>query len=200
MLSSSFLRNLAFGLAVAGASAAAAAPASAQSAAAPSAPPAPTLVAAPSQPDLEKDHEAIRQVVAAFKDAIKFKNLPALRSVFYNGDIRWLSSGHPPSRAFAERLSGEPVPVVDTRGAHEMLDDPRMKALAFEERFYAPKIVTDGQIATVTFDYDFRVNGQVQNWGAETWQMVKTEDGWRILQLLFSYHLPQVTRPPERMP
>jgi hypothetical protein len=48
----------------------------------------------------------------------------------------------------------------------------------------------------VTFDYDFTADGQIQNWGQESWQMVKTAAGWRILHLLFSYRIQAVEPAP----
>jgi hypothetical protein len=53
-------------------------------------------------------------------------------------------------------MTGEPAQIVEDEGAYELLDDPRLAEIAIEERFYDPVIRTDGQIATVTFDYDFR--------------------------------------------
>ncbi len=96
------------------------------------------------------------------------------------------------------RMTGEPAQIVEDEGAYELLDDPRLAEIAIEERFYDPVIRTDGQIATVTFDYDFRAQGQIQNWGQESWQMVKTEAGWKILHLLFSVNLQLITPAPSR--
>lgn len=157
-----------------------------------SSPPPPPAAAV----SIAAEDAAIRTVIEQFKAAIVAKDSAALKSLFYDGKVVWLSSGHPSSRRLVQTMTGQAVPVVEQRGAFEMLDDPRLKSIALEERFYNSVIRTDGQIATVTFDYDFRAQGQVANWGAESWQMVKTDAGWRILSLLFSFTLVQDAPPP----
>lgn len=138
------------------------------------------------------DSVAIRSVMKAFDNAIQNKDLPALTALFYDGKIVWRSTGFPQSRDFAAKISGKPVPEVEDQGAHELITDPRVQKLHLRETFGQPTIVTDGQLATVTFDYDFRVNDSVQNWGSESWQMAKTANGWKIVHLLFSYNVEQV--------
>jgi hypothetical protein len=44
----------------------------------------------------------------------------------------------------------------------------------------------------VAFDYTFLANGKKTNWGREMWQLVRTEDGWKI----FSVITPFATRGP----
>ena len=133
------------------------------------------------------DTAEIDAVRTKFDAAIRNQDLPALQSLFYDGKITWLATGVPSSRAFAEKQSGKPVPAVEAQGADKLIGRPEFKALRLAEHFGPATIVSDGQLATVTFDYDFRVNDQVQNWGSESWQMAKTDDGWKIVNLMFSY-------------
>jgi ketosteroid isomerase-like protein len=55
-----------------------------------------------------------------------------------------------------------------------------------EERFHDVRIQTDGTVGIVYFDFEFLLAGEVQNRGAETWQMVRTADGWKIAAMLYS--------------
>ncbi len=48
------------------------------------------------------------------------------------------------------------------------------------------QIQTDGTIASVYFDYVFLIDGNVQNRGCETWQLIKTEEGWKIAAITYS--------------
>ena len=41
-----------------------------------------------------------------------------------------------------------------------------------EEEFANVKIDTDGEVASVSFDYVFLANGIKSNWGKELWQLV----------------------------
>lgn len=42
------------------------------------------------------------------------------------------------------------------------------------------RILTDGTIASVYFNFVFLIDGKPENQGSETWQLVKTGDGWKI--------------------
>jgi hypothetical protein len=48
------------------------------------------------------------------------------------------------------------------------------------------RILTDGTIATVYFNFIFRINGKAENRGSETWQLVKASDGWKIAAITYS--------------
>ncbi len=48
------------------------------------------------------------------------------------------------------------------------------------------QIHTDGTIASVYFDYVFLIDSKAQNQGCETWQLVKTPEGWRIAAITYS--------------
>jgi hypothetical protein len=45
---------------------------------------------------------------------------------------------------------------------------------------------SDGTIASVYFDFVFRVDGKEQNRGSETWVLVKGTDGWKIAAITYS--------------
>lgn len=48
------------------------------------------------------------------------------------------------------------------------------------------RMTTDGSVAAVYFHFDFVIDGKVENRGDETWQLVKTADGWRIVTITYS--------------
>lgn len=47
-------------------------------------------------------------------------------------------------------------------------------------------IMSDGAVASVYFHFEFLIDGKVENRGDETWQLVKTPDGWRIVAITYS--------------
>lgn len=48
------------------------------------------------------------------------------------------------------------------------------------------RILTDGTIASVYFKFVFLIDGKPENRGSETWQLVKTTDGWKIAAMTYS--------------
>jgi hypothetical protein len=55
-----------------------------------------------------------------------------------------------------------------------------------DPRHGSVQILSDGAVASVYFHFDFAVDGKVTNRGDETWQLVKTVDGWRIVAMTYS--------------
>jgi hypothetical protein len=48
------------------------------------------------------------------------------------------------------------------------------------------RILTDGTIASVYFNFIFLIDGKPENHGSETWQLVKTDGGWKIAAITYS--------------
>jgi ketosteroid isomerase-like protein len=48
------------------------------------------------------------------------------------------------------------------------------------------RIFTDGTIASVYFNFVFLIDGKPENRGSETWQLLKTNDGWKIAAITYS--------------
>lgn len=64
---------------------------------------------------------------------------------------------------------------------------------AVEEKFQNVRIHTDGAVASVYFDFVFLIDGKRNNVGSETWQLVHTNDGWKISAMAYSSY-PDRTR------
>jgi hypothetical protein len=55
-----------------------------------------------------------------------------------------------------------------------------------EETFENVRIDTDGDIASVWFDYSFKADGRRTNYGKEAWHLVNTDNGWKIASVVWS--------------
>ena len=53
------------------------------------------------------------------------------------------------------------------------------------------RILTDGTIASVYFNFVFLIDGKPENQGSETWQLLKTSDGWKIAAITYSSNPPR---------
>jgi hypothetical protein len=57
---------------------------------------------------------------------------------------------------------------------------------ALDPRHSHLRITSDGEVAAVSFDFRFLIDGKEQNRGAENWQLIRTAQGWRIVSIVFS--------------
>ncbi|MGO4479254.1 hypothetical protein AB4Z32_23660 [Massilia sp. 2TAF26] len=78
-------------------------------------------------------------------------------------------------RAFIEMVAKAPMPA--------------------EETFSNVRIDTDGEVAQVWFDYSFLDGSYRRNWGKESWQLVRTEKGWKIAAVVWSQEINPVPPP-----
>ncbi|HEY4145709.1 hypothetical protein [Pinirhizobacter sp.] len=130
------------------------------------------------------DRAQIQQVVDSFKAAIIAKNGKAMSGMFLSGgswlmavdkaSVAKIRTRHPEAKQF--------VPGSYEEFAGFVGSAPR----PIEEVFSNVSIQTDGIVGTVYFDYRFLVDGKATNHGAETWQLVHTDEGWKISAMLYS--------------
>ena len=72
-------------------------------------------------------------------------------------------------------------------GAQDFMRFVASSKVPIEERFFNIKVLLDGHLAWVTFDFDFLEDGKVENHGVEVWQMIKDAAGaWKILSVVWS--------------
>lgn len=66
----------------------------------------------------------------------------------------------------------------------------------FLERMWNPEVQVDGQVASVWTRYDFYVDGDFSHCGTDAFQLVLTENGWKIISLIYTIE-PDRTQCPE---
>lgn len=130
------------------------------------------------------DRAQIQKVVDGFKAAIIAKDGKAVRGMFLPGGS-WLMAIDKTSLAKVRAKHPEAKALVP--GSYEEFASFVGSApKPIEEIFSNVRIQTDGIVGTVYFDYRFEVEGKATNHGAETWQLVHTDDGWKISAMLYS--------------
>jgi hypothetical protein len=133
------------------------------------------------------DDAAIRQLVQQFQTAIVAHDGKTLGSLFVQEGGSWLSVLDEPTYA-AAKARNPAAQRLEPSTWREFADFVTHSAKPIEERFYNVRIDTNGTVASVWFDFDFLAGGKVTNRGSETWQLVRTDEGWKIQAMLFSVH------------
>lgn len=133
----------------------------------------------------DADVAAIRQVVEQFKSAIIARDGKTLGSLFLQEDGNWLSVADAPTWAAVKARHPTARKVLPSTWK-KFADFVQTADKPVEERFYNVRVDTNGTVASVWFDFDFLIDGQVTNRGSESWQMVRADDGWKISSMLYS--------------
>jgi opacity protein-like surface antigen len=141
-------------------------------------------------------HEAqaqVRQVVERFRTAVIAHDQAALEALFVPEGGAWfevLGEGAF-QRIKAEKPDLSRVHADSYRHFAAFVGGSKQ---AIEERFDNVRIHTDGAVASVYFDFVFLVDGKPNNVGSETWQLVHTNEGWRISAMAYSDNPPAGAR------
>lgn len=133
----------------------------------------------------DADVAAIRQVVQQFQSAIVAHDGKTLGNLFLPEHDSWLSVFDTPTWNKAKATNPAARKVIRSTW-QKFADYVQTSTGPVEERFYDVRIDTNGAVASVYFNFDFLSNGKVSNRGSESWQMVQTEDGWKISSMLYS--------------
>lgn len=153
------------------------------------------LLSAP-QPAFAQDaagKQEIEHVIETFRKAIIDKDQDTFLKLFLKEDITW--SGVTTDASIERLYATRPDPKLP-RPKKSFNSSPR-KFIDFivndparlEETFSNVRIDSDGDVAQVWFDYSFISGAHKENWGKESWQMVRTESGWKIAAVVWSQEL-----------
>lgn len=129
--------------------------------------------------------EAIRAVQEKFRKAIINKDKTTFKSLFYSDNIPWIavfsdemvkqqrkSNPHFP-RTVNFGLSTSPVDIIS--------EDEQQ-----EEKMWNTKIETDGYLGSIHFNYSDNRNGVKKAYGTEAWDLVRTDEGWKIVSVKYT--------------
>lgn len=146
-----------------------------------------------AQADAANDHRAdraeIEKVMKQFHDALVARDGTTLSGLFLPDANIWLNvlTDSAYDRAKVKTPTTQKVRVGNYRDFAKYVSTTT-KSLDAEHTNIV--IHTDGTIAAVYFDFVFKTDGKASNAGNETWQLVKTSDGWRIAAICYSSNPP----------
>jgi hypothetical protein len=148
----------------------------------------PFAVLAQASPAGSPPEVEIQTVIEAFRTAIIDKDKERFVGLFLPGHVAWQSvRGDDTVRRAREKDPNATKVLVNPEKTHlSFIDGIVDSKNRIEEKFRNTRIETDGDIASVYFDYSFHANDVETNHGQEAWQLVRTGDGWRISAVAWS--------------
>lgn len=136
------------------------------------------------------DVAAIRALVGAFRTAIHNKDEAAFRALFIDGPVVWQSVDSDATRAAEGRPGRDPVERTPDKTPASFIRGIVRHPGRTDESMTNIRVASDGVIASVSFDFVYSQDGRPLNWGLESWQLLNTAAGWRIVSVVWSNHRP----------
>ena len=132
-----------------------------------------------------QDAADIRQVMDTFHHAVATHDGKGVAALFLDHGSTWVTvlSDH---GLAAMRAKNAATPKVHVSSFQSFAAFVSSTKSALSPRHADVQIMSDGAVAAVYFHFDFIIDGKSENRGDETWQLVKTTDGWRIVAITYS--------------
>ena len=125
-----------------------------------------SLVAAQPAPAAERD--AVLKTVQRFFDTMTARDVDGARAVL-----------QPQGRFHAIRMR-DGSPDIRAFANEEYLADLQASRARMQERIWNPDVRVRGAMATMWAPYDFWIDGTLSHCGIDAFDLVKTDEGWKI--------------------
>lgn len=145
-----------------------------------------------------QDKKEILEVVEVFRKSIVDKDSASFNQLFLYDSIPWIGITDDKSMAFIRKYYPEKG-AVDPSSYKQFMNFVLTSKNKVEEKFFNVKVENDPLIASVTFDYSLWVDEEAQNWGKESWELLKVDGKWKIFSVSYSGYLAQVTPVPDNL-
>lgn len=126
------------------------------------------IAAAQGQPAPAAERDAILKTVQAFFDTMSTKDVEGARRMLM------------PRGAFHAMREQDGKPVIRAFTSEEYLRDLAVMKQAMRERMWNPEVRIRGAVAAVWTPYDFWIDGKFSHCGVDAFDLVKTDEGWKI--------------------
>jgi hypothetical protein len=141
----------------------------------------------PAYTDAQAEHD-LNKLVETFRTAIIRKDKAAFLDLFADAPIKWQPVDSD-ARLAQSRSAGRSVAKVvsdPANGPLSFIDNIVGSSDGHEETFENIQIQNDNDIASITFDFSYRVNGKPITVGKESWHVVRSDEGWKIISVIYS--------------
>lgn len=134
------------------------------------------------------DQKDVKAVIESFRTAIVQHDKPRFLGLFVSEMVPWQGVLTDDGLAQLRHLDPKAAKVAyDAKSTPAAFIESILRSKkSSEQKFDKIKVDTDGDVATVTADYEFLSGDKLVNSGKECWLLVRTGSGWKITTLAFS--------------
>lgn len=126
------------------------------------------IALAQGQPAPAAERDAVLKTVQAFFDTMAAKDVEGARRALM------------PQGAFHAIRERDGKPVIRPFTNEEYLKDLAGTKQVLRERMWNPEVRVRGAIASVWTPYDFWIDGKFSHCGVDAFDLIKTDEGWKI--------------------
>ena len=131
----------------------------------------------------------IAQLMGQYHQAVASHNSARMASMFVDQGSTWFNVLS--DAAYARARAKDPAASkIRHSSFQEFAKFLASSHAALDPRHSNVRILTDGTVASVYFNFVFLIDGKPENQGSETWQLVKGTNGWKIAAITYSSNPP----------
>lgn len=124
------------------------------------------VAAVPARAQSHPEREAVLKALQVFFDTMTARDVEGARAILV-----------PQGRFHAMRnAKAEPASLSN----EEYLAQLQARKQTMRERIWNPDVRVHGRIASVWTPYDFWIDGKYSHCGVDAFELIKTEDGWKL--------------------
>ena len=131
------------------------------------------------------DSAEVRTVMDTFHRAVVNHDGAQVAALFVPEGSTWLNVLSDDAYARAKKTTPG-VAKIRVGSYREFANFVAHSKVSIEPRHSHVNILSDGTIASAYFDFEFMIDGKLENHGSETWVLVKGPEGWRIAAITYS--------------
>jgi len=127
----------------------------------------------------------IKQLMAEYHQAVVSHDGARLSSMFIDNGSTWFNVLS--DTAYARARAKDPAALKVRHQSYQWFANIVSTSHSrLDPQHGNVRILTDGTIASVYFNFVFLIDGKPENKGSETWQLVRTSAGWKIAAITYS--------------
>lgn len=140
----------------------------------------------------------LEKVLYDFMNSIKERDSAKFYGLFYDGPVTWV--GVDKEKSYQSYVKKNPKVNKNyfKSSPQSFIRSIVAEGGGEEEKFYNIRLDGDERMATVTFDYSYWSKGKKQNWGEESWALIRANGQWKITSVIFSVEMEAVVPEPNR--
>lgn len=138
----------------------------------------------------------LEKVLQDFMASIKERDSIKFYGLFYDGPVTWVGVDKEKSYQSYLKKNSKITKNYFRSGPQSFIRGIIADGEGEEEKFYNIRMDGDERMATITFDYSYWSKGKKQNWGQESWALIRANGKWKITSVIFSVEMENVVPEP----